>query len=207
MRARSAIPAIASLLCGLVLTRPLPALRLRPPRPANPNHPMPRVRRGRDWSDQMKKGMLRSSALISLAVAAAVAAGVYRPGGAASDRMQESAPAPRLVFLVEQTAGMSQDTSGVLLAGWTDGLVIFSLNAARPDQIHQCATIKPERIEWALQELKAAGFFDDHQEPGLAPDATTLTITANSDGKTVTHRCQERRNGPSGADADADPKV
>jgi len=95
----------------------------------------------------------------------------------------------------------------VLLAGWTDGLVIFSLDPSRPDKIHQCGTIPPARIEWAVQELKSAGFFDEQKEPGGRPDSMDTTITASSDGKTASHTSEYWHCGPWSASADADPKT
>jgi hypothetical protein len=130
------------------------------------------------------------------------------PGQESKAEPKVAASPPKLAFLVEQRGGMTAMTGGVLLAGWTDGLMIFSLDPMRPDKIHQCGTIPPARIEWAVQELKSAGFFDEQQEPGGRPDTPDITITASFDGKATSHMsCQDWHCGYWAASADSDAKT
>ena len=122
-------------------------------------------------------------------------------GGNATD----AAKAPSPVFQMSY-ASFGTMPSGLVLAGWDDGLIIFALNPGSAGKDLQVGRITPAQIQHVISELDSAHFFDEQREPAMPPDNSCMRMMATRGGRMVEHRWNEALTRPWGAHVGADRK-
>jgi hypothetical protein len=141
-------------------------------------------------------------------VGAAVAAAGWspsQPGSGAPRPPDPSKSGAQVVFHVHYD-GFGGKPTGLVAAGWDDGLIIFALNPDKPGKDLQAGMITPEQLKHTLEELRSAGFFEEQADQGWGPDMSHTTLTATIDGKEATYHWTEWLSRTWGAHVGADPK-
>ncbi len=101
-------------------------------------------------------------------------------------------PAPQLAYSISFQSGMvppENDHTGVLLAAWDDGVVIFATDTRKPKTSLRVGRLTPEQVRGVLDELHTARFFANLPGGGTAPDASYTTIKATREQKSAKYLC------------------
>ncbi len=113
---------------------------------------------------------------------------------------------PTVVFQVMRDAGMSIDGGGgLVIAGWSDGTVVFAMDPDKAGKNLQAGTITPEQLKATLDELNVAGFFGDLRFYNWPPDASHTIMAGVREGKSTKYAWVEQLSVPWGAHVGADP--
>ncbi len=112
---------------------------------------------------------------------------------------------PTVVFQVMRDAGMSID-GGLVIAGWSDGTVVFAMDPDKAGKNLQAGTITPEQLKATLDELNDAGFFGDLRFYNWPPDASHTIMAGVREGKTTKYAWVDHLSVPWGAHVGAEPK-
>ncbi|HYE60843.1 MAG TPA: hypothetical protein VD997_02510 [Phycisphaerales bacterium] len=106
------------------------------------------------------------------------------PHGRQESTQRAGTSKPEVAFYIYQKAGHGPGHSGLLLAAWDDGLIIFPEDQKQPDRKQRAARVDGAKVRALVAELETIGFFDPGvpQNRGLAPDAGSMTIGAVKGG-------------------------
>lgn len=131
--------------------------------------------------------------LFALAAAISLLGAAQNKAAPTPPTTKDAKPAPQLAYSIWFDSGMvlraENDHTGVLLAAWEDGVVIFAADTRKPKTSLRVGRLTPEQVRGVLDELHTARFFEDLPGGGTAPDASYTTIKATREQKSAKYLC------------------
>lgn len=140
------------------------------------------------------RSILSCFGILALVVLATTLLGAAQPGKeSAPPTAKDARTTPQLAYSISFDSGMvlraEDDHTGVLLAAWDDGVVIFAADTRKPKTSLRVGRLTPEQVRGVLDELHTARFFEDLPGGGTAPDASYTTIKATREQKSAKYLC------------------
>lgn len=139
------------------------------------------------------RSILSCFGILALVVLATTLLGATQPGKeTAPPTAKDAKTTPQLAYSISFQSGMvppENDHTGVLLAAWDDGVVIFAADTRKPKTSMRVGRLTPEQVRGVLDELHTARFFEDLPGGGTAPDASYTTIKATREQKSARYLC------------------
>ena len=130
----------------------------------------------------MKDGDLRRGLALCLPFLAAMGAALVLLGEGTADPAREPC-----VVMTHEGGSRVGAKSGLVLAVWEDGAMLFAASSAEPGERLLVGRAERADVAAMLEAISKAGFIEEKREHHAVPDSASTTIMARTGGKKSLH--------------------